>query len=52
MYAATKYNLRVMIMTMTDNMTESDIKIPIPSTGTGPIKAKICKLKIAHYIYN
>jgi hypothetical protein len=40
----------VVIMTMKDNLNESEMKRPIPCTRTEPIEAKYKKLRIAQYI--
>jgi hypothetical protein len=51
-YAATKYDMGAVIMTMIDKMTKSEMNRPIPYTGEDPIEAKIFELRIAQYINN
>jgi hypothetical protein len=49
-YAAMKYDMDAIIMTMIYEMTKSEIIKPIPYTGSDPIKMKIYEFRIAQYI--
>jgi hypothetical protein len=44
-YAATKYDMGELIMTMVNDITESEMNQTIPYTGEDPIEAKIFELK-------
>jgi hypothetical protein len=51
-YAATKYEMGAIIMTMIDELTDPKMMRPAPYAGSDPIEMKIYELWIAQYIHN